>query len=255
MKVRRLFVFLIVLAVSTFSPVSLVLGIGISDGQSHAINDDTYQNEIISLDWYNDIVPGTHVNLIDGGFVGWLQSNHHATIDIAGGTTRVVDAHGDGVVSVTEGSVTDSLRASGNVTVNVSGGSVGFSTHWGTSTLSMYGGSVGGAKASGNATITVFDGSIEGSLRAFGDSIITVNGGAVSGDLYVGTSGIINLNGTGFEVNGQALSYGDKLSDFVPLTERIVDGRIEYWRIGTITGTLAGGSALDSTFHITTVRS
>ena len=227
---KRLIVFLTVQAILTFCPVAMALIL--NDGLSHTIN--TYYHSDLELDPDNDIIPGTHINLIDGGeFIGSIDVNHHATININGGTVNYggIHAYGDSIVTITDGLVKGYSSAASNSTVNILGGDTNHFTLHSNANLFMSGGSLGAVRSFNNSTVTVFDGSIGGYLD-------------------VGDSGIINLYGTGFEVNGQALSYGDKLSDFVPLTEYTSDEVINIWRTGTITGTLAGGSTLNSTFHI-----
>ena len=53
-----------------------------------------------------------------------------------------------------------------------------------------------------------------------------MSGGSVGDRLWAQTNGMVYLDGTGFQVNGQALDYGDKLSNFVPLVE---NGDYDYY--------------------------
>ena len=224
---KRFVVFLTVQAILTFCPVAMALIL--NDGLSHTIN--TYYHSDLDLDPDNDIIPGTHINLIEGGeFAGAIYLYHHATIDIDGGTVNYGGFHaeGDNIVTIANGLVKGYSSATSNSTVNILGGDTNHLTLHSNANLFMHGGSLGAFSNYGNSIVSVFGGSIEDYLR-------------------VGDSGIIYLYGTGFEVNGQTLSYGDHLSDFVPLTEWL---ETHYQRTGIITGTLADGTALNSTFSI-----
>ena len=209
-----------------FNP--MVMALTLSDGQSHTIG--TYYNSGLELDPDNDIIPGTHVNLIEGGeFFGGIYLYHHSTIDINGGTVMAfVYAQGDSVVTITDGLIRGYSSATSNSTVNILGGYTEHFSLGSNANLFMSGGTLGGLGCGGNSTGTV-------------------SGGSIERNLVVGDNGIIYLNGTDFEVNGQTLSYGDHLSDFVPITESF---ETHYQRTGTITGTLANGTALNNTFNI-----
>jgi len=224
---KKIIVLLIALVTLAVNPI--VMALILSDGQSHTIG--TYYHSGLDLDPDNDIIPGTHVNLIEGGeFLGGIYLYHHATIDIDGGTVNYGGFHaeGDNIITITDGLVKGYSSATSNSTVNILGGDTNNLTLHGNANLSMSGGSVGGLDCRGNSTGTVSGGSIEDYLR-------------------VGDSGIIYLHGTNFEINGQPLSYGDHLSDFVPMTHW---GETHYEKTGVVTGTLANGTALNNTFSI-----
>ena len=91
-------------------------------------------------------------------------------------------------------------------------------------------------------------GSVGGTLGAGGYGLITMSGGTVGDNLGVEVNGTIYLDGTGFEADGTPLTYGAKLSDFGTLYYNPTYENFYY--AGTITGTLADGSALDNTFEI-----
>ena len=224
---KKVIVFLIVIVVLAVNPVAMALIL--DDGLSHTIS--RYYSGNLDIDPDNDIIPGTQVNLINGGqFQGSIDVYHHATLNVNGGTVNSggFHAYGDSIVTVTNGLVKGYSSAVSNSTVNVQGGDINNLQINGNATLSMSGGSLGAFSNYGNSIVSIFGGSIEDYLR-------------------VGDNGIIYLYGTDFEVNGQTLFYGDHLSDFVPLTYL---GETHYQKTGIITGTLADGTALNNTFQI-----
>ncbi|HPS56224.1 MAG TPA: PEP-CTERM sorting domain-containing protein, partial [Sedimentisphaerales bacterium] len=75
-------------------------------------------------------------------------------------------------------------------------------------------------------------------------------GGTVNGRLRTKSNGIFYLVGTNFEVNGHALSYGDKLSDYGELIEYRFGSYCYDYYTGVITGVLADGSILNNVFEI-----
>ena len=68
----------------------------------------------------------------------------------------------------------------------------------------------------------------------------------MANELSILQNGTIYLQGSDFEISGQSLSYGDKLSNFGTL---VYNSNSDYYT-GTITGTLSDGSDLNSTFYI-----
>ncbi len=176
---KKLTVLLITFAFFNVTNVAMADTIYINDGDTHIINDATYQNDTVILDDPSGSTwPGTHVDLIDGGIVGTdLWSRRYSTVTMAGGV------------------IGRSLSADDNAMVTVSGGSI--------------------------STLVTF------------------------------YNGLIYLGGSNFEVDGQPLSDGDKLSDFGTLTEyRPYPDIISDYYYGTITGTLSDGSVINSEFYI-----
>lgn len=225
---EKKFAFLITIAVFSLN-INLLAAAILEDGQPHTIN--TYHNSNLDIDPDNDIIPSTRVNLIEGGkYSGSIDIYNHATLNINGGTVNYggFHAYGDSIVTITDGMVLGYSSAVDNSTVNILGGD--------TKNLSLH----------GNATLSIYGGSLE-AFSNYGNSIISVFGGSIEDYLRVGDSGIIYLYGTDFEVNGQTLSPGDHLSDFVPLTHWV---ETHYQKTGIITGTLADGTVLNNTFNI-----
>lgn len=203
-----------------------------NDGLPHNIIDDTYLNDHIRLDYGVTNNPGTHLDLISG-IVGQLDLHRNATITMTGGTVMgELEAVGQSTITMINGSVGGTLTAHGGSTVYMSGGMVG----------NYFQGRM-------NGTIIMTGGSVERGLEAINDSVITLSGGTV-GTLGAAINGTIYLKGSGFAVNGYNLSYGDKLSNYVPLQEQIINGDIYEYYTGTITGTLNDGSSLNNIFAI-----
>jgi len=236
---KALNVFLIL----TITSVSVADIVYIDDGEVHTISD--YRDDSIRLDFTIANEPGTHVNLIEGGSINdcFLYNNSSATID--GGIIETeLRVHGNGFFAIESGAM-ESLLVSDNASAIINGGTINSFT------------------ASNNATTTINDGTLN-SLTSISFGMININGGSFLWDVGVGLNGnimitggsfgrylnvnqegMIYLDGIGFEVNGQALSYGDKVSAFATYTP----GTIGYYS-GVITGTLSDGSLLNNQFQI-----
>ena len=137
----------------------------------------------------------------------------------------------------------------------IDGSSVGNLVAWDYATVTMTGGSVASHLYTGNdGTITMTGGSVGGHLVAWDNAAITMTGGSVGGHLMAWVDATIYLDGTGFQItdldgNITSLSYGDKLTDFASF----YDGMGLDYYTGTITGTLADGSALNDVFYINNI--
>ena len=114
--------------------------------------------------------------------------------------------------------------------------------------LDLIGGNIFSFIAFNNSTMTMTGGSIALDLLASDNSIVTVSGGDIGHIIVAFYNSTIYLDGTNFQIDDQTLSYGDKLSDFVPLVISS-DGTRDLFK-GNITGTLADGTALDNKFYI-----
>ncbi len=97
--------------------------------------------------------------------------------------------------------------------------------------------------------ITMPRGTIGGNIYTHDDTRTNVYGGNF-GSLHTYNNAFIHLGGSNFEVNGQSLSDGDKLSDYGTLIEEGQDPNVTDYYTGTIIGTLADGSAINSEFRI-----
>ncbi len=128
------------------------------------------------------------------------------------------------------------------------GGEVSELEAWKISTINMTGGLVDYSLAAlDNSVISVSGGSVGHHIGVYDNATITMSGGSVGTYLKASHDGTFYLEGTNFAINGTALAYGSKLSDFVSSTD-IINGYDFY--TGTITGTLTDGSALNNEFRI-----
>jgi hypothetical protein len=152
----------------------------LNDGLSHTISDGIYGNSDVRLDQYVANTPGTHVDVVTGGDVYYLNAYHTSTVTMTGGHVAVLSALENSTINMVNGTATYLVSA------NYAG-------------LSVSGGAV--------TDITAYD-----------ESITTLSGGSVSRNLMAVSNGIIYLEGHYFTVNGHVLENGDKLSDFVPFS-------------------------------------
>ena len=258
---------IICLIVLTVNHVSV--GVYIDDGLPHIFDDSTYWYQSFDLDKYTANTPGTHVDLVDGGEVGFLTAYNNATINMSGGLVNYsLQATDNGTITMSGGSIDGQLSVAGNSTViitgcdwidmgiqtqqnavvTISGGEIGGLSAGGNSIVTISGGSAfGGLSTEYNGTIIMTGGSVGSGISVDDDGTFTLSGGSVDGLLYTELDGTIYLDGTGFEVDGTPLEYGDKLSDFGILTTDA--GGYDYYG-GTITGILTDGSALNNEFQI-----
>lgn len=209
---KKTMLLLIALAFLNVSPESIA-GYGFGDGLSHTIDDGTYAHDTLLLYSYADDIPGTHLDLIDGGIVYKLVLRTHSTASISGGR------------------VEHRLDVVDNSTVDIFSGWVGELWVYHEATVNM---------TSGGAMV----------ITARDNAIVTMSGGDVVEGIFASRNGTIYLDGTNFQVNGTPLVNGDKLSDFVSLIENRRVGSIYDYYTGTITGTLADGTPLHDKFEI-----
>ncbi len=189
--------------------------ITIDDGLSHPINDATYQNDFVRLDYYTANSPGTHVELSGDGSVDQLYLHNTSTLNMTGGT------------------VGNLLRG------------------WDNSTLNISGGVIDKFHALDSSTVTISGGTIQNEFLVGFDSTVTMTGGSFE-SIRAYHDGIVYLVGSDFKVDGQALSEGDKLSEFGTFYHSIPigSGSVLNYYSGTITGTLLDGSYLNDTFYV-----
>jgi hypothetical protein len=125
-KSNRIFI-IAILCVITLSNSGAGKSVNFNDGQSHLINDSTYQSYYVYLDLSTYNNPGTHLELVNGGIIGWTLSAYNiSTVDFSGGSIgNDFVAYDNSTVTMSGGSVTDCLSAIGDSTITMSGGSVG----------------------------------------------------------------------------------------------------------------------------------
>ena len=73
---------LTVLMLAAFSSTASAGTVYIDDGAYHLINDNIYQDEIVSLDLNIGNEPGTHFEIVDGGVVGDIRTCNIAIVTI-----------------------------------------------------------------------------------------------------------------------------------------------------------------------------
>lgn len=227
---KKLIVLPAVVTILAVSTVVMASSVYIDDGASHTFDDNTFQNDHVRLDYYNIDPSGTHVNLVDGGSVDLIAAYNNSTITLSGGE------------------VGSNLWAFNNSTVTISSGEiVGFIGARDNSTFTMSGGAVGiYIGVDDNSSFTMSGGEIDLFIRARDNATVTMSGGVIDGGFKVLDSATIYLEGSNFNVNGTSLVNGDKLSNFGDLIYNPYDN---YYH-GTVTGTLADGSALNNYFSI-----
>ena len=228
---KRLILSMVLIVIVSVNSVGLAdMQIELDDGGSHTLDDNTYQDFSVRLDFFTFNDPGTHINLVNNGAVGSLYAYKEASIEMSGG------------------SVGFNVTSRGNSTVNVSGGAIGYHLiSQGNGIVNLTNGSVGsGLQAWNNSIINMSGGIIGDRVGAWEEALITISGGTINNGFTLHKDAFIYLVGTDFEVNGNPLVAGDKLSDF---GTRIANSEHDYFT-GTITGTLLDGSSLNNDFMI-----
>ncbi|MHC4212830.1 MAG: PEP-CTERM sorting domain-containing protein [Planctomycetota bacterium] len=206
----------VIVCVLAMHSSAMPVTIDIKDGQSHTINDNTYQetDTHLRLDYGLINTPGTHVDLVNGGTVGGsIQAYNDASLNMSGGFVGGgVHALDTTNITISDGHIWYNVSAYHNSNITITGGTAGNQING-------------------------------GSVLAHQNSIITISGGTFNESLFATTNSTIYLEGTGFQVDGHELSYGDALRDF--------GNENGFYLSGFITGTLADGiSQLNNPFNI-----
>jgi len=149
----------------------------IDDGGNHLIEDATYQNSYVILDYHIANNPGTYFHIVNGGNIWQLSACNNSTIKVDGG------------------SISSWIIGSGNSEILVNSGTIG--TIW----------------SDGHSLVTVNGGAIY-AVSAFGNGTAEVRGGTLLNAIQTWSSGKIYLYGTNFSVGGVELNYGDSLRDY-----------------------------------------
>lgn len=182
-------------------------------------------NDYITLDYHTVNSPGTHLELVDGG------------------SAYYVNAYGYSSVTISGGSIEQSLEMRGINSVIINNGSVGGVWIGDDSTLQIYDGTISyGIESMGNSTTIINGGAIGSNVEAWGESTIEIHGGTIDQRLMALTDGTIYLYGSDFSVGGQELGLGDNLRNYGTINGNEISG--------TITGRLQDGSVLNNTFSI-----
>jgi hypothetical protein len=149
----------------------------IDDGQSHLVNDYTYQNQTVILDWYINNNPGTHLELTEGGFL------------------KTIDAHNNSRVEVNGGEIQYNLQVSDNAKALVSGGTINAYIH-----------------ANDDSTIDITGGVINAAIISHDACTINVTGGMI--DHFQAYESTIYIYGNNFRVDGVALGSGEDIKPY-----------------------------------------
>ena len=146
-----------------------------------------------------------------------------------------MEANGTASLTMTGGTVAESLNTSDLSTFVMSGGTLsGNVASQDSSTMTISGGWVGDyITAVGTSTITMSGGAVGNWLGASGSGTVILSGGTVSNFLRASDSGTLIIAGNDFAVNGAPVPYGDLGPIYT----------------GTLTGTLASGDSLNNLFY------
>jgi hypothetical protein len=168
MKTMVLAVFVCMLTIINFVSANPVY---FDDGQTHSINNNTYQNDTIWLDENTTNDPGTHLELLSGGKASIILPFNKSTVTINGGSLDgfnvSIDTHGDNIITINSGSLIGDVSAHNNSRIYMNGGSI----------------------------INSPKGSIS-DIYAYDNSICVIRGGTIDGILGTADNGIIYLYGS-----------------------------------------------------------
>jgi len=176
------------------------------DGQTYNI--DYEINDDVWVDWE---APGieTTVNLLHGANItgGYsLQAFEDSRISMSGGSIREsLYARDNTRVTISGGSIGVRLRSYDSSLVNISGSSMcGSLLAYGTSTVNMSGGSISGPLYARDTTqVNISDGFIGSQLDARGLSHVDISGGSI-GSLWAREGGHITISGGSIRFSLQA---------------------------------------------------
>lgn len=215
---------------------SNLMAVNFQDGQLHTILDTTYANENISLDdrdYRYSEEPVTKLEIIEGGVIKSLTAECDSIAFLNGGEiTGGVGITDAAFFTLVDGTVGGGFNASRYSSTLIDGGVI-----------------CGSFLARNDSSVIIQSGTIKGLLKASDRSSITICGGNILDRIESEYNAMIYLDGSGFEINGQKLSYGDSLKSFANNPGN------PFFAVGNITGTLADGSDLDNEFLITLASS
>ncbi len=262
---KRLAVILTGLFVITHIGMAGTTVVHISDGLSHLVNNNTYQDNIVYLDYSIINNPGTHLEMANGGSIVSIYTFKNSSVTVNGGSINDwLYIKDNGIATVNNGSV-NKLAATGDCTVTVNGGIINSIFTYNTSTTIISNGLISNNIQTQNSSeVTISGGTVNNYIHAYNNSTITISGGVTNNNIISHDSGIIDimggtinssfqaydgtiyLYGNNFSVNSTALSFGDDLRDYGTL------GSSGLWLSGPITGILQDGSVLDTYFSVWT---
>jgi len=122
---KKFSILLAALILFTVHPVFAAI-VDIRDGGVHTINNTVYQNDQVYLDYPGDGFtppdPGTHLNIVNGADILYVEAWNNSTIDMTGGFIYYgISALGNSKVSISGGDVWD-IQAVQDSEITISGG-------------------------------------------------------------------------------------------------------------------------------------
>jgi len=172
----------------------------------------------------------TSIEILTGGLAEDIYAFDHSVVVLSGGSlTLDLEVYDHASLTVSDGAVGGAVRAYSSTAIQLSGGAVADCVEvYNDVTAQLAGATLTGGLAVYNAVEAALSaGAVTGRLDAYNDSHTTVTGGHVGGGLYAFDDAAVDLYGTAF--NYPAGPIGDL--------------------IGTLTGTLADGSSINSDFE------
>jgi len=138
----------------------------------------------------------THVEVVEGGVVGWIGVFETSAITMSGGSVDELRAYGSSNITLTDGAVGSRVEADEYSTIGISGGSI-----------------TGEVTADEFSTISISGGSIDGFILAAMAGTVRMSGGTLGGTLGFlmaggGQSATIEIVGSEFMVDGSPVPYG-----------------------------------------------
>lgn len=131
---KKLLISLTVLSILTHCPVAIaeypvaLPVFSIVDGESHTIDDSTYQDFSVCLDTTHfsfplfEAIPGTNINLINNGLVGAISAYQQSYVTMTGGTIEHwLSANDNAVITMSGGIVNDYLHVMKDGTIYLDG--------------------------------------------------------------------------------------------------------------------------------------
>jgi len=122
---KKLSILLAALIVFTVHPVFAAY-IDIRDGGTHTISDAAYEADYVYLDYSDDGFtppnPGTHLNVVDGANILYIQACNNSTMNMTGGFINYgITAIGNSKISISGGDPWD-IQAAQDSEITISGG-------------------------------------------------------------------------------------------------------------------------------------
>jgi hypothetical protein len=173
---------------------------------------NSYEGDSVRVDYNIANSPGTHLRVTDGAYIDRaLSAYHNGQIIMTGGTAANITSYDNSRVTFTDNANASYVAAVDNCRMRISGGT------------------------------------ISQNIQAYGDSSIDITGGNFTKGLYAIDNSVITITGAGFKVgNVNVAGYLDiaYLVSMSALTDNVGTDGISHQYSGTITGTLADGTAL-----------